>query len=104
MLTLGLLALLVVVALCSQSWGARIAERVRPDAADVVDDERSPAARAWSAYRARRRRPAPLLPEGHRPPAGLGPLSPSERFLQSESARGIKALQLWLIDQDGAAA
>ena len=22
-----------------------------------------------------------LLPEGHRPPAGLGPLSPSERFL-----------------------
>lgn len=99
MLTLGLLVLLVIVALCSRAM-----ERVRPDAADLSDDERSPASRAWSAYRARRSRPALSLPEGHRPPAGLGPLSPSERFLQTESARGIRALQLWLIDQDGAAA
>lgn len=44
------------------------------------------------------------LPEGHRPPAGLPPLSPSERFLRAEAERGIRALQLWLLDQDGAAA
>lgn len=48
----------------------------------------------------RRRRPAlRLLPEGHRPPAGLGPLSPSERFLTAEAARGLRELQLFLVDR-----
>lgn len=39
------------------------------------------------------------LPEGHRPPPGLGPLSPSERFLTCEAARGLRELQLFLVDQ-----
>ena len=42
---------------------------------------------------------ARLLPEGHRPPPGLGPLSPSERFLTTEAARGLRELQLFLVDQ-----
>ena len=48
----------------------------------------------------RRRSPAlRLLPEGHRPTAGLGPLSPSERFLRAEAARGLRDLQLFLVDR-----
>jgi len=46
-----------------------------------------------------RQRQPRLLPEGHRPPAGLGPLSPSERFLRAEAARGLRDLQLFLVDQ-----
>lgn len=37
-----------------------------------------------------------LLPEGHRPPPGLSPLSPSERFLAAESTRGLRELQAFL--------
>lgn len=44
------------------------------------------------------RRPR-LLPEGHRPPPGLGPISPSERFLTAEARRGLRELQLFLADQ-----
>lgn len=43
-----------------------------------------------------------LLPEGHRPPPGLGPLSPSERFLTTEAARGLRELQIFLVDQRAA--
>jgi hypothetical protein len=93
-LTLGLLALLVFASVC-----ARLGDRVRPDAGDTPERAPSPAQKAWRAARSRRQPTARLLPEGHRPPAGLGPLSPSERFLRTESARGITALQLWLIDQ-----
>ena len=39
-----------------------------------------------------------LLPEGHQPPPGLSPLSPSERFLQAEARRGMRDLQLYLHD------
>ena len=46
-----------------------------------------------------RQRTRPMLPEGHRPPPGLGPLSPSERFLSQEAARGLRDLQLFLVDQ-----
>ncbi len=46
-----------------------------------------------------RQRSGPTLPAGHRPPAGLGPLSPSERFLTQEAARGLRELQLFLVDQ-----
>jgi len=51
------------------------------------------------ALRFVRRRRRPVLPEGHRPPPGLGPLSPSERFLRQEAARGLRDLQLFLLDQ-----
>lgn len=58
------------------------------------------AERPAGALRLRRRTRAPhLLPEGHRPPDGLGPLSPSERFLRAEAARGLRDLQLFLVDQ-----
>lgn len=60
-----------------------------------------PAGRVASlpALRLGRRARAPrLLPEGHRPPAGLGPLSPSERFLRAEADRGLRELQLFLVD------
>jgi len=46
-----------------------------------------------------RQRSRPALPEGHRPPPGLGPLSPSERFLTQEASRGLRELQLFLVDQ-----
>lgn len=46
-----------------------------------------------------RQRRRPVLPEGHRPPPGLGPLSPSERFLTQEARRGLRELQLFLVDQ-----
>ena len=39
-----------------------------------------------------------LLPEGHRPPPGLSPLSPSERFLAAEATRGLRELQAFLTD------
>lgn len=94
MTVLALLALLVLLSLSAQ-----LAVRVRPDAdaPGEPDDAPSPVARAWAAVR---RGPQPArLPEGHRPPAGLGPLSPSERFLSGEAARGIRALQLFLLDQ-----
>ncbi len=51
--------------------------------------------RRWRAPRARLR----LLPEGHRPPPGLGPISPSERFLTQEAARGLRELQVFLVDR-----
>ena len=38
------------------------------------------------------------VPEGHRPPPGLSPLSPSERFLAEEASRGLRDLQLFLLD------
>ena len=65
---------------------------------DDVEAVPSPASRAWAAVTARRA-VAPLLPEGHRPPEGLGPISPSERFLHTESARGLREIQLWLLEQ-----
>ena len=40
----------------------------------------------------------PLLPEGHRPPPGLSPLSPSERFLTAEAERGLRDLEEFLLD------
>lgn len=48
------------------------------------------------------RRSGRLLPEGHRPPPGLGPLSPSKRFLTQEAARGLRELQLYLLDSRAA--
>lgn len=44
----------------------------------------------------RQRQRLRVLPEGHRPPPGLGPLSPSERFLTQEAARGMRELQMFL--------
>jgi len=38
------------------------------------------------------------LPEGHRPPPGLGPISPSERTLSAEVERGMRDLQAYLFD------
>jgi hypothetical protein len=42
---------------------------------------------------------APALPAGHRAPPGLGPLSPSERFLTQEAARGLRELERYLAEQ-----
>ncbi len=39
------------------------------------------------------------MPPGHRPPPGLGPLSPSERFLSTEAARGLRELQQFLAER-----
>ena len=78
---LGALLLgLVAAALAARFWVARALEDVTPDDRDeqAVDGTG--------------------LPEGHRPPPGLGPLSPSERFLTSEASRGIRDLERWLVD------
>lgn len=40
----------------------------------------------------------PLLPDGHRPPEGLGPISASERTLAAEVERGLRDLQAYLLD------
>lgn len=40
----------------------------------------------------------PALPDGHRPPPGLGPISPSERYLSAEAERGLRDLQMFLLD------
>jgi hypothetical protein len=40
----------------------------------------------------------PPLPVGHRPPPGLGPISPSERTLAAETERGLRDLQAYLLD------
>ncbi|MFN2539457.1 MAG: hypothetical protein ABR549_15080 [Mycobacteriales bacterium] len=40
----------------------------------------------------------PALPEGHRPPPGLGPISPSERAVTAEVERGLRDLELFLLD------
>ena len=60
-------------------------------------DERSPVQRHLDALR-ERRDALPALPDGHRPPTGLGPISPSERALAEETARGFRELQSWLLD------
>jgi hypothetical protein len=39
-----------------------------------------------------------VLPEGHQPPPGLSPLSPSERFLAAEATRGLRDLERYLLD------
>ncbi len=39
-----------------------------------------------------------LLPDGHQPPPGLSPLSPSERFLSAEATRGLADLERYLLD------
>ena len=71
-LAVGLLA----AALTARWWAARALEDVAFDVDDVVHQ----------------------LPEGHRPPPGLSPLSPSERFLVAEASRGIRDLERWLVD------
>jgi len=40
----------------------------------------------------------PALPDGHQPPPGLGPISPSERALTAEIETGLRDLQLYLLD------
>ena len=40
----------------------------------------------------------PELPEGHRPPPGLAPISGRERDLAHEVERGLKDLQAFLQD------
>jgi hypothetical protein len=42
--------------------------------------------------------PRPALPEGHRPPPGLGPIPPSHRAVTAEVERGLRDLELFLLD------
>ncbi len=94
MLSLGIVALLVFCSVVGRlaRWNLQRSP-VEPEPTP------SPAARAWAAARARRAPVVPSLPAGHRPPAGLGPLSPSERFLQAETTRGLRELELFLLEQ-----
>ena len=95
MILVALLGLLVFASVVGRvaAWDAR-----RPSGDVDVEPVRSPASRAWEAVKARRH-VTPLLPEGHRPPEGLGPISPSERFLHDASARGLREIQLFLLEQ-----
>ena len=96
MILVALLGLLVLASAAGRiaDWDAARA----PGADTDVDPAPSPASRAWQAVQARRAR-VPALPDGHRPPAGLGPISPSERFLCGESARGLREIELFLLEQ-----
>jgi hypothetical protein len=79
-------ALLVVVtalllALTTARWcAARAIDGVDLPTDDVSEDRRQ------------------LLPQGHQPPPGLSPLSPSERFLAAETSRGLRDLETFLSD------
>lgn len=66
---------------------------------DREQSEPAPGPRLRGSRQRLPRQRRPELPEGHRPPPGLGPLSPSERFLSEEAARGLRDLQTWLADQ-----
>ena len=78
---LGAIALLLLVMSVVRWWAARGIEDDRGPDDDVPPRDR------WH-----------LMPEGHRPPPGLSPLSPSERFLAAETSRGFRDLQMFLID------
>lgn len=95
-LPVALLALLVFVSVVGRiaDWNAQ-----RFPADVEVEPVPSPLTRAWASARSRRLPVAVSLPEGHRPPDGLGPLSPSERFLRTESDRGLREIQLYLLEQ-----
>jgi hypothetical protein len=77
LLVLGTSLLLLVGLAAVRWWAARRLEDVLTDA---HEDAR------------------PQLPEGHRPPPGLGPISPSERTLAAEVERGLRDLQAYLLD------
>ncbi len=81
---LGGLALLLL-GLAAARWYA--ARAVEDGLAFGADDEGD-----------RFRRGGLQLPAGHRPPPGLGPLSPSERFLSAEVSRGLRDLEMFLLD------
>lgn len=93
-LSLAVVALVVIAWARVCVWLGRLQGRPRGPATG------STGRRPW--LRAPRVSRVPLLPEGHRPPAGLGPLSPSERFLSQEYARGLRDLQMYLVDQQAA--
>lgn len=76
---LGVVTLLPLGVVALRWWATRAIEDL-PDTGDDVTDRMS------------------LLPEGHQPPPGLSPLSPSERFLAAETSRGLRELQLFLHD------
>ena len=73
----GAVIVLLLVLLVLPWFAARNVEDVVPDLDDI---------------------PLPLLPEGHRPPMGLAPISPSERGLSAEVERGLRDLQAFLLD------
>ena len=75
---LGSLGVLLGTLAALRWWAARAVEDPTFDADDLVTDRLE------------------LLPAGHRPPPGLSPLSPSERFLEAEASRGLLELQEWL--------
>lgn len=91
---IGLLLVLLWVVLL-----ARLVRRRAEAGTDMGGLPRGPRERQ---PRARQARPGRQLPEGHRPPAGLGPISPSERFLTTEAERGLRDLQRWLAGQQPA--
>lgn len=93
-----LLALLVVAMVLP----AVLAVRRQRDEGAADGAARPAAVRALRALQARRPPVPRLLPPGHRPPPGLGPLSPSERFLRTEAARGLRELQMFLFEHRAA--
>ncbi len=75
---LGSLSVVLGTLAALRWWAARAVEDPSCDGDDLVTDRLE------------------LLPEGHRPPPGLSPLSPSECFLAAEASRGLLELQEWL--------
>jgi hypothetical protein len=79
----GLTALLLGLAV-ARWWAARTLAEDLPGLDDELDTEVQDV--------------RPALPAGHRPPQGLGPISPSERFLSAEAERGLRDLEVYLLD------
>lgn len=96
MFLLALVAFMVML----QLMGPHLAKVVEADLSrDRQADPTPRRSRGAALLRRRRGEPAlPLLPEGHRPPHGLGPISPSPRAIAAELERGLRRFCHYLDD------
>ena len=85
------LFVLLVVLMLLQVLGPQLSQAIDSDvsARRQRADDAEPRARRF-ALRRGQQPSRPLLPEGHRPPPGLGPISPSQRAISAELDSGLR--------------
>jgi hypothetical protein len=82
LIVVGVLATLLLGLGVARWWAVRAIEEDAPGPGDEVPS----------------RHLTTGLPAGHRPPPGLGPISPSERYLAAEVERGLRDLTAYLAE------
>jgi hypothetical protein len=93
------LFVLLVVLLLLQLLGPQLSQAMDSDIAARRQRAEQGETRTRRLTARRRQRPTrPLLPEGHRPPPGLGPISPSPRAISAELDSGLRKLRAYLDD------